>query len=79
MHALSAEELEQDPEAALDLVQHEPIVIRQEDREVAVLLSIQKYDSLRHLQRQPPDSTASLMAGKEEARGRSDGDFTKRE
>ncbi|MFZ0795450.1 MAG: type II toxin-antitoxin system Phd/YefM family antitoxin [Candidatus Korobacteraceae bacterium] len=31
----------------LDAVQHEPIVIRQEDRDVAVVLSMSEYERLR--------------------------------
>jgi prevent-host-death family protein len=49
MRYVSATEAKQRLAALLDAAQREPVVIRRQKREVAVLLSTQEYDRLRAL------------------------------
>ena len=47
MRSISATEAKQNLGALLDTVQHEPVVIRRQKRDVAVVLSPREYDRLR--------------------------------
>jgi prevent-host-death family protein len=47
MRTISATEAKQNLGALLDTAQHEPVVIRRHDRDVAVILSPREYDRLR--------------------------------
>jgi prevent-host-death family protein len=49
MRSISATEAKQRLAALLDAAQREPIVIRRQKRDVAVLLSAQEYERLRDL------------------------------
>jgi antitoxin Phd len=49
MRSVSATEAKQRLAALLDAAQREPVVIRRQNRDVAVLLSPQEYDRLRAL------------------------------
>jgi len=49
MRSISATEAKQRLAALLDAAQREPVVIRRQKRDVAVLLSPQEYDRLRAL------------------------------
>jgi prevent-host-death family protein len=47
MRTISATDAKQNLAALLDTAQHEPVVIRRHDRDVAVVLSPREYDRLR--------------------------------
>ena len=47
MRSFSATEAKQNLGALLDTAQHEPVVIRRHDRDVAVILSAREYERLR--------------------------------
>ncbi len=49
MRYVSATDAKQRLAALLDAAQHEPVVIRRQNRDVAVILSPQEYDRLRAL------------------------------
>jgi prevent-host-death family protein len=49
MRSVSATEAKQRLAALLDVAQREPVMIRRQNRDVAVLLSPQEYDRLRAL------------------------------
>lgn len=74
MQQISATDAKQRLAAVLDAAQREPIVIRRQNRDVAVILSPQDYDRLRALNLAEFDrlceqvSTAAQMRGLTEAK-----------
>jgi prevent-host-death family protein len=52
MPTVSATHAKQNFAAMLDAAQREPVRIRRHEREVAVLMSLQEYESMRHLRAQ---------------------------
>jgi prevent-host-death family protein len=72
MRVFSATEVKQAFGAALDAAQREPVVIRKQNRDVAVLLSAAEYDKLRGLRIAAFDALCDRVAAKAEARGLDD-------
>jgi prevent-host-death family protein len=68
MRVLSATDVKQGFGAA----QREPVLIKKQNREVAVLLSIEEFDKLRGLRLQAFDQLCDAIAAKIEARGLTD-------
>lgn len=75
MRIVSATDVKQGFGAALDAAQREPVVIKKQNREVAVLLSIQEYDKLRELRLASFDRLCDAIAANAEARGLTDQAF----
>lgn len=69
MRYVSATEAKQGLAALLDAAQREPIVIRRQKREVAVLLSAREYERLRDLNAAEFQSFCDRMAEKAAVRG----------
>jgi prevent-host-death family protein len=69
MRSVSATEAKQRLAALLDAAQREPVVIRRQKRDVAVLLSTQEYERLRALNRAEFQRFCDRVAEKAAARG----------
>ena len=69
MRTISATEAKQAFGAALDAAQREPVVIRKQNRDVAVLLSAEEYAKLRGLRIAAFDALCDDIAAKAAARG----------
>jgi prevent-host-death family protein len=72
MQTISATDAKQAFGAALDAAQREPVFIRKQNRDVAVLLSVQEFEKLRGLRIDAFDRSAEIMAAKAAARGMTD-------
>jgi prevent-host-death family protein len=72
MQTLSATDIKQGFGAALDAAQREPIFIRKQNRDVAVLMSVQEFERLRGLRMSVFDHLADAVAAKAAARGMTD-------
>ena len=69
MRYVSATDAKQKMAALIDAAQREPIVIRRQKRDVAVLLSAQEYNRLRAVNRDEFQRFCDRVAGEAEARG----------
>ncbi len=69
MRTVSATEAKQRLAAILDAAQHEPIMVRRQKREVAVVLSPREYERLRGLNLQELDEFCKRIAARAAARG----------
>ncbi len=69
MRSVSATEAKQRLAALLDAAQREPVVIRRQKRDVAVLLSAQEYERLRGLNAAEFQRFCDRVAGEAGARG----------
>lgn len=72
MQTFSATEVKQGFGAALDTAQREPVLIRKQDRDVAVLMSIHEYNKLRGQRWKAFDCTSRRIASKAKAQGLTD-------
>lgn len=72
MRYFSATEAKQAFGTALDAAQREPVVIRKQNRDVAVLLSAEEYAKLRGLRIAAFDALCDRIAAKAKARGLDD-------
>ncbi len=77
MQTMSATDVKQGFGAALDAAQREPIFIQKQNRDVAVLLSVQEYEKLRGLRMELFDRFADSVAAKATARGLTDKIFAR--
>jgi prevent-host-death family protein len=69
MRYVTATDAKQKLAALLDAAQREPVVIRRQKRDVAVILSAEEYDRLRALNVAEFDRFCDRVAGKAAARG----------
>ena len=69
MRYVSATDAKQRLAALLDAAQREPVVIRRQRRDVAVVLSAEEYDRLRGLNMAEFQEFCDCVAGKAAARG----------
>lgn len=69
MRTVSATEAKQRLAAILDAAQHEPIMVRRQKREVAVVLSPREYERLRGLNLQELDEYCDRIAVQAAERG----------
>lgn len=69
MKTVSATEAKQRFAAVLDAAQREPITIRRQNREVAVLLSTEEYQRLRALNVEEFERFCDIIAERATARG----------
>jgi len=69
MEIMSATEVKQGFGAALDAAQREPVFIRKQDRDVAVLMSVQEYNKLRGLRWAAFNRTCAEIAAEAKERG----------
>jgi prevent-host-death family protein len=69
MRTVSATDAKQNLAALLDTAQHEPVLIRRQKRDVAVLLSPREYDRLRALNTEELKSFCDEVAARAKARG----------
>ena len=69
MRTVSATEAKQKFAAVLDAAQREPITIRRQNREVAVLLSAEEYERLRALNVEEFERFCYIIAERAAARG----------
>lgn len=69
MQYVSATDAKQKLAAMIDAAQREPVVIRRQKRDVAVLLSAQEYERLRALNREEFERFCDRVAGKAATRG----------
>lgn len=69
MRYVSATDAKQKLAEILDAAQREPVVIRRQKRDVAVLLSAQEYERLRALNRDAFERFCDLVSKKAAARG----------
>lgn len=72
MQTMSATDVKQGFGAALDAAQREPVFIRKQNRDVAVLMSVQEFEKLRGLRLDVFDRLAEAVAAKAAARGMTD-------
>jgi len=72
MKHVSSTEAKQRFAAILDAAQHEPVTIRRQNREVAVMLSTQEYERLRGLNVQEFENFCDAVADRAHARGLTD-------
>jgi prevent-host-death family protein len=72
MQTMSATEVKQAFGAALDIAQREPVFIRSHDRDVAVLLSVEQYKSLKGERVEAFERMADELGAKMRARGLTD-------
>lgn len=77
MVSVSATDAKQRLAALLDRAQREPVVIRRQKREVAVLLSRHEYDRLRALNVEDFQQFCDRVASRAAARGLTRGKLTK--
>ena len=75
MRILSATEVKQGFGKTLDISQREPVLIRKNSRDVAVLLSVQEYEKLRGLRLAAFDRFCEEVAAEAEANGLDDETF----
>lgn len=69
MRVLLATDVKQGFGASLDVAQRAPVLIREQNRDVAVLLSFEEYEKLRGLRLDAFDQVCDGIAAKAEARG----------
>jgi prevent-host-death family protein len=69
MRSISATEAKQRLAALLDTAQREPVVIRRQNRDVAVILSTQEYERLRNINISEFQQFCDRIAQKAAARG----------
>lgn len=69
MRTISSTEAVQAFGATLDAAQREPVVIREQNRDVAVLLSMPEYEKLRGLRIEAFDTLCDEIAAKAKERG----------
>ena len=69
MRTLSSTEVKQSFGAALDAAQREPVFIRKQNRDVAVLMSVQEYEKLRGLRVTAFKRTVKDISAKAALRG----------
>lgn len=69
MRYVTATDAKQKLAALLDAAQREPVVIRRQKRDVAVILSAEEYDRLRAFNAAEFDRFCDRVAGKAAARG----------
>lgn len=72
MKRVSSTEAKQRFAAVLDAAQREPVTIRRQNREVAVVLSTQEYDRLRGLNVQEFENFCDAVAERAKGRGLND-------
>jgi prevent-host-death family protein len=72
MRSVSATEAQQRLAALLDAAQREPVMIRRQNRDVAVLLSPQEYDRLRALNTDEFQRFCDRIGERSTARGMTD-------
>lgn len=72
MKHVSSTEAKQRFAAVLDAAQREPVTIRRQNREVAVVLSTQEYDRLRGLNVQEFENFCDAVAERAKGRGLND-------
>lgn len=72
MEHISATEAKQAFAAVLDKAQREPVIIRKQNRDVAVMMSVQDYERMRRLNIQEFQSFRIAMGEKARARGLTD-------
>lgn len=72
MKHVSSTEAKQRFAAVLDAAQHEPVAIRRQNREVAIVLSTREYERLRGLNIQEFESFCDQMAVQARERGLTD-------
>jgi antitoxin Phd len=77
MHYVSATEAKQRLAALLDAAQREPVTIRRQNRDVAVLLSPQEYDRLRAINIDEFERFCDSVAERAAARGLTEDKLTK--
>lgn len=75
MRELSATDVKQGFGSALDEAQRGPVLIKKQNRAVAVLLSVQEYDKLRGLRLTAFERLCDEIAAKAAARGLDDETF----
>ena len=69
MKAVSATEAKQRLAAVIDAAQREPVVIRRQNRDVAVVMSAEEYDRIRHIQNDEFERFCDRMGAQAVARG----------
>ncbi len=69
MRAVSATEAKQRLAALLDAAQREPVVIRRQNRDVAVIMSAEEYERMRDLNAAEFQRFCDRVAGQAQARG----------
>lgn len=72
MKHVSSTEAKQRLAAVLDAAQHEPITIKRQNREVAVVLSTREYERLHGLNVQEFETFCDAVAERAKARGLTD-------
>jgi prevent-host-death family protein len=69
---MSSTDAKQSFGAALDAAQRHPILIQKQNRDVAVLMSVQEYDKLRGMRLKILDNIADQIAAEARRRGYTD-------
>ena len=75
MQVMSSTDAKQSFGAALDAAQRGPVLIKKQNRDFAILLSVQAYDKLRGLRLKVLDDIADKIAATATARGMTDAKF----
>jgi len=69
MRSVSASDAKQRLAALLDAAQREPVLIRRQNRDVAVIMSAEQYERIRNLNTSEFQSFCDRVAGRAQARG----------
>lgn len=69
MRSVSATEAKQRFAAIIDAAQREPVVIRRQNRDVAVLMSAEEYDRIRGVYKDEFDRFCDRVSAQAKARG----------
>jgi prevent-host-death family protein len=69
MKSVSATEAKQRLAALLDAAQREPVVIRRQNRDVAVIMSVEEFERIRKINVAELKRTMDRIGGQAEARG----------
>ena len=72
MKSISATEAKQRLAALLDAAQREPVVIRRQNRDVAVIISAEEYDRIRGVKVDELDRLCERVSNQAAARGLTD-------
>lgn len=75
MQVMSASDAKQAFGTALDTAQREPVIIRKQNRDVAVLMSMHEYEKIRRLRIDRFNRAADAIASEAAARGLTDEKF----
>ncbi len=76
MRTVTATEAKQRLAALLDAAQREPVVIRRQNRDIAVIMPAEEYERIRDIKASEFQRFSDLVAGRAKARGLTEATLT---